>query len=1170
MNVLHNRQDGDRPMGPIDRRAPIQTIIVDSEEFDRITREGVGPANLASMVNTTGQPTTLSTVPRAKSASSSERRGGTTRSVTVKTPESKPALPISEPTTRVITTTASFTHAHSITSPHSHPTSKQSQVRQGTPTTSIAHQTQTSAYSAPENQQQDHVAGIVVGLVAAGITSTIVLLVGLFFFCRYRRRRDAAKGEAGEASRKSGGFGRSAKRSSSQNSAGSGRKLLVRTTTREKNDGSDDEHWKPDEKVHYPPYQHIPRNLGSDLALNSDQCDRTTRAVSPSSADIPLPELPIRPPTIEIRNPALRHRPSLPIELRPFSASSQPVAGLTRPKTAYGNNGSGRYSMAPPTKSECKVRRSSTKTHKKPSGPDGSPRGRAYTLNRIENPERLAPLVRTADMFSSSRSPSLPPTPGLSRRASTSSQRYSIFPKGERRGSFEVSTASNSNNGKPAGLHIHGPGGANTLRPGVSRAASYKSLREDASGIPTVWMNGAESPKASPTRARAEGDSGPPPKLEALPVPPTSRRSGKLQITIPESPIDGTMRSVSTTNSSILDTFKRSSGPLPLPEKSPLRPTSPGYSIKSISTSATGPSSPCPTEDYNSDATEPGKPRRVRRRNTGFRAARSPVGPPPPALPALPTPTIALTQEVPQDNASDEAITDESSSRNTMSLGTWSQITSIANTYKGSRPHSYSTNTTLSMLSLGMKEKTNVRFSASPTCEISDSGKLAASSRDSYMPNSGSQASSQSPEQAVDSFFQATQGGNETNRLSLEEIEYIEPQLARCISITSTSGSCRTTIEFKSSAESLHQRMLSRSTIRTTDMHLEDIDLETCTDIEDVTAPHTLTRSNSTASGYLFRYGRPSQLRNTSDGIDIDMTNSAISSTYSPTLSMYNFYSSSSARYSTAAGPPSTRSPIAARRNSIVPNISIPQPQLYTLPNTQLEVNHVEELILTSGSSNPTGGSLTSATSPVSFTTANSSEASYSPPLDADIGAPIPLNVAVPIPTPQIYSSSQEDLTQMHIHPALRRQGSHLSFNPDKSYGDLNSALSLATGPVLLGKPSLNSLAVNSLFGSRLETHGFGRSMSAGTLSTLDMSSFRDLDVDKSTSCPSGLLDSSDESSSSASIQSSAASDAGDSEAGSVVEKRRSRSLSAIPSLKRKRSDVVKDVRGRSRERRLV
>ncbi|KAK6356830.1 hypothetical protein TWF718_001170 [Orbilia javanica] len=1152
MSPLQDRNDEGGPFEVVEKRAPIQTIIVDSEEFDRITKNGVGPANPAAIANTIEQATTLSTVPRAKSISSPQSIVEATPSLTVKTPESKPALPISEPVTKAIVTPG-FTQ--SITSLHSYPTSKQS-IRQGTPTTTIVHQTQTSAHSKPENQPHNNVAGIVIGLVAAGVTSAIVLLVGLFFFCRYRRRRELTKGEEGGAGRKSGVFVRGAKRSASQNSAESKRKLLARTTTRERSDGcSEDEHWKPDEKVHYPPYQHIPRNLGSDLAPNSDQCDHTTRAVSPSSADIPLPELPSRPLTTEVGNPALRHRPSLPIELRPPS-TSRPIVGLTRPQTAYGNSGPGRYSMAPPTQNGLSVRRSSTKTYKKAQTPNGSPRGRAYTLDTIESPERLAPLARNTDMFSSSRSPSRSPTPGLSRRASTSSQKYSIFPKGERRGSLDVPVAGNSGNGKASGLHTPRLSGANTPRVGISRASSSRSLREDASGIPKLWTNGAESPKASPTRARAEGESGPPPDHEALPALPISRQSRKLQITIPESPIDGTMRSISTTNSSILDTFKRSSGPLPLPEKSPLRPTSPGYSMKSSSPSLTRDSSPCPTEDYNSDATEPGAPGKMRRRNTGYKSNLPTPGSPPPALPAFPTPTIALIQEDLQDNDVDEIMTDESRSRNTVSLGTWSQITSGANTNKGSRPHSYSTNTTLSMLSLGMKEKANMRFSASPVFDGYDSGKIAASSRHSYLPKSDPQATNQSPEQAVDSFFQATQDATDNARLSLEDIEYTEPQLARCISITSTSGSCRTTIEFKSSAESLHSRMLSRSTIRTTDMHLEDIDLGTCTDIEDVTA--TLSRSDSTASGYRSYRGRPSHLRNATDSIDVDMTNSAISSTYSPTLSMYNFYSSGSARFSTTVGPPSTRSPIAARRNSIVPNITIPQPQLYTHPNAQLEVNDVEELEFTPGSTNAAGGSLTSATSPASFTTANSSEASYSPPLDAHIRAPIPLNEAVPIPTPQIYSSSQEDLSQMNMPPALRRQGSYPGFSPNKSHGDLNSALSLATGPILLGKPSLNSLAVNSLF---------GRSMSVGTLSTLDKSSYRDLDIDKSIST--GLSESSDESANNINIE-GIASDAGDSDSGSIVEKRRSRSLDNIPTLKRKRSTIVKDVRGRSRERRLV
>ncbi|KAF3202297.1 hypothetical protein TWF679_010854 [Orbilia oligospora] len=1113
MNRPQRRDVRDRLPQVVEKRAPIQTITVDSEEFDRITRNWVGLENLAGITNTIGHATTLSTVPRAKSSSSLQSQLETTPTLTVKTPESKPALPIAEPVTRTVVTIG-FTQP--ITSPHPYSTSKPA-AHQGTATTSVVHQTQSSAHSKPDDQHHDHVAGIVVGLVAAGITSAIVLLVGLFFFCRYRRRRELAKGEEGEVGRKSGSFGRGAKRSASQNSAESKRKLLARTTTREQNDGgSEDEHWKPDEKVHYPPYQHIPRNLGSDLAANSDDCDRTSRAVSPSSADTPLPELPIRPPT-EIRNTAPRHRPSLPIELRPFTASTRPVVGLTRPQTAYGNNGPGRYIMSPKAQSGCAVRRSSTKTHKKKSqAPSGSPRGRAYTLNTVESPERLAPLARNNDMFSSSsRSHSHSPTPGLNRRASTSSQRHSD---------------------------------ANTPR-GISRVASSNSLREDASGIPTVWMNGAESPKASPTRVRVDGASGPPPDFQVPPVFPISRRSGKLQIAIPESPIDGTIKSVSSTNSSILDTFKRSSGPLPIPEKSPLRPISPGYSIKSNSSLLARSPSPCPTDD----STEPETPGRVRRRNTGYRSPRRPSGSPPPALP---TPTIALPQDdLRDDNSVTETITDESRSHNTMSLGTWSQITSTANT----RPHSYSTNTTMSRLSLGMKEKVNTRFSASPIYESRDSGEIAASSRDSFLPTSDSHVKHQScADQAVDSFFHTSRSGTNINRLSLEDIEYIEPELARCISITSTSGSCRTTIEFKPSTESLHSRMLSRSTIRTNDMRLEDIDLETCTDIEDVTA--TFTRSNSIASGYTSRYGRPSRLGDTTDGIDVDINNSVISSTYSPTLSMYNFYSSGSARYSTSVAPPSSRSPIAARRNSIVPNISIPQPQLYSHPSAQLEIDDVEELALTSGS-------LTSAISPLSFTTANSSEVSYSPPLDADIGAPIPLNAAVPIPTPQIYSSSQEDLSQMHINPTFKRRGSYMSFHPDQSYCDLNSALSHATGPVLLGKPSQNSLAVDSLFGGRFDTHGLGRNMSAGTLSTLDMSSFRDLDTDKSIS--SGLLESSSDESGNNAMD-SMASDSSESDASSVGEKRRSRSLGALTTLKRKRSTVVKDVRGRSRERRLV
>lgn len=47
MNALQNREGGDRFLEMIEKREPIQTIIVDSDEFDRITRNGVGPANLA-------------------------------------------------------------------------------------------------------------------------------------------------------------------------------------------------------------------------------------------------------------------------------------------------------------------------------------------------------------------------------------------------------------------------------------------------------------------------------------------------------------------------------------------------------------------------------------------------------------------------------------------------------------------------------------------------------------------------------------------------------------------------------------------------------------------------------------------------------------------------------------------------------------------------------------------------------------------------------------------------------------------------------------------------------------------------------------------------------------------------------------------------------------------
>ncbi|EPS39862.1 hypothetical protein H072_6253 [Dactylellina haptotyla CBS 200.50] len=1149
----------DKRNDPVQKRVPnaqpIKTVIVDSDEFDRITKNAV--ENQQGIIGSTPimivHPTTLATIPRNKSAQSSKVEAVSPTIQSIKTPESKPAISIAQPIAKTAI-------ASGFTEPHTHPqtylATSNGKVYHGTPTSSAVQKSHTGAADAG-NQPHQNVAGIIVGLVVAGVTTAIICLVGLFFFCRHKRRKEFKGKEGGETGRGSGMFAK-AKRSASQNSAESRKKLLTRTLTREKTDISEEEPWRPNDAVHYPPYQHIPRNLEGE-PNDVEQSDRTNRAASPSSADMPLPDMPIRPPTMEIRNSKLKHRPSLPIELRPFTPSTPPVAGLARPKTSYSNNAPGRYSMAPPT-TDRGFRRSSTKTYRKAPPPIPKPRGRAYTLNTLESPSNLAPPAGATDA-ASTRSISRSPKSDISRRASQSSQRYTIFPKAEPRSSFDGP--------KALGLVIPGSGSnssRNSPRPGISRATSYNSLREDRSGIPTVWTKG-DSPRASPTRTRAQsGFHGQSYEMNTFPSRSASKRTARLQLVIPEleSPIDGTMRSISTTNSSILDTFKRGSGPL-VPPKSPLRGNSPAPSTNSKSSSSpvTRPGSPCPTESNVSETSSPEMPVRVRRRNTGFRPDRPLSASPPPALPPLPPLPAAEHIERSQEPQASTAHTSTSSGSTTIGSQTmsrtWSQMSSNTNNRTSGRPHSYSTNTTLS---LGAKERPITRFSFFTIHENRNSNQSVVSPRSSSMPSVDGQLASKTVEEAVDSFFQATQQGeNETARSSLEEIEDTEPQLARCVSITSTSGSFRTTIDFKPSHESLHSRVLSKGTIRTLDLRLEEAATASVTDIEDVTATPMVSRNNSIASGLGTRRGKARQLRN--------LTNSTIttdSAAYSPTLSMLNFYSST-ARYSMTAGPPSTRSSLATRRNSHVPRISIPQPQLYIHPNTQLEINPtgtdpIEDAENSlSGVAPRRGGSLSSATSPVSFTTAESSNVSYTPPLDTDISAPIPMNTAIPIPTPQIYSSSQEDLSAIHT---MRRQGGYPGFDHQKSYGDISSL-------GVSAKPSMNNLTVHSALGlgpSRLDMYSIGRSVSGGTDSTLDKSSFRDLDMDKSTS---GLMESSDDSCSNL-----GSSDGGefDLEIGGREggKRRRSRSL-GVPSgmrLKRKRSGLSGDDRGRSMERRLV
>ncbi|EWC47475.1 hypothetical protein DRE_00443 [Drechslerella stenobrocha 248] len=835
--------------------------------------------------------------------------------------------------------------------------------------------------------------------------------------------------------------------------------------------------------------------------------------------------MPTRPPTLELRNPPLNHRPSLPIELRALASSNLPVSGLTRPKTAYGPTGPSQYSLVPVNGRGAQQGSTRTSNTQSPQ-----PRERAYTLQALESPPRAASLARPID--AASTHPLCCSATNNEQRVSQTSRRNANSTRVSKRGIPEETEFGPRDKGTspnfPTILIPTNWSAQGATRHGLSRAASYNSLREDASGIPTVWTNGdQQSPKASPTGAQSA-------HMESYALP--SRQSSKnmgdtVQMVIPESPVDGTMNSVSTTNSSILDSFKRRSrSPQPIPDKSPLRGATP--SKRSPSIRATG----------NNSSEIPIK---VRRRDTGYRPNRAPPHSPPPSLPPL-----IATPPIPRSPGARApgAITRAPSSsmlqgpRNTM--GVTDQDTLPIDTEDGTdinRPFSYVTGTTRPS-TMNMNEGMESRFSFSPVDEKLDSIPASSTRDSSLSPHEGSHDTfgKATAEEAVDSFFLATQNGMETARPSLEEIEETEPQLARYVSITSTSGSCRTTIDFKPSAESLHSRMLSKSTIRTMDMHLEGEEAAqegTCTDIEDATASSLLSRPNSSAS--VAQRGRPRPLYGIVDSADTD--SEGIGSAYSPTLSMLNFYSSSSAaRYSIATGPPSTRSSLAARRNSYVPNISIPKPQLYIHANAQLEIPHreVNHTVATIGAdgnallSTETGtlattgnGSISSATSPASFTTAGSSSSSSasssSPGLNAaiNVGAPVPMNTAIPIPTPQIYSESAEDLSPDMLQMQMHRQPSYLAF-PKRHYGDLESSspspgfkpamsmTDLAIHESEISSGMLNTYIVaDANVGSGMGINTNNRSVSEGTQSTLDNSSFRDLDMKSN----SGLLDSSDE-----------------------------------------------------------
>ncbi|KAJ6261562.1 hypothetical protein Dda_4232 [Drechslerella dactyloides] len=1162
------------------RWPPIRTVIVDSSEFDRITQSVQGA--IQAPPHPDGQATTFSTVSVVKNLQP-DSAASTARPP--KTPESKPALSVSQVTSQGNRIMVTSFH----TSAHHHPTTKP-QSHHGSPTTTAPQKSSTGDKGV---EGEDHnIGGIIIGFVAAGITTAVICLIMLFFFCRHKRKREV-RGANGE--RRKGLFGRGTTRSASQNSGESRRKLLLnRNLTRGSDEkpsdsGNEDtylltlhqEPWKPNDAVHYPPYQHIPRTLRVD-AYGAESREQTSRAASPSSAETPLPDMPTRPPTLEIRSPPLNHRPSLPIELRTIVPTTPPIVGLTRPKTAYGPNaGPSRYSLLPANS------RGSQRNKNKMNNKDVAEKAdeRGYALNTLESPEFLPPPSRRADAASTC-SNSQPPSASSSRQASpskknTASSRLPASRRGSVDESAGIASSKNCFNNLPALVIPSNKAEVNAPRPSVSRTNSYNSLREDASGIPMVWTNvDQQSPKASPTVGHEQAM-----ELNILPSQPPSRRAtSTMQLEIPESPIDGTMNSVSTTNSSILHTFSRVSNPLPIPDKSPLRGISPGPSVKSISPPHTRAPSPCPTDDSN----EPTTPVRMRRRNTGYRPAQPLSQSPPPALPALPLAPIILTTSAHGGNTTTRpsscSTMQDSLPCSTPSIGTWSQTTTSFNANRTStgRPHSYSATTTRSSI-LGLKDGALSRFSFSPIQENRAS-----------LPVPGHRASMlslahPSAEEAVDSFFQATQAGQgtETARPSFEELEETEPQLARIVSITSTSGSCRTTIEFKPSVESQHSRMLSRSTIRTMDMHYENMEqgendfrigsdfdtasgIDTRIDMDDMAATYissTISRTNSSASS-VPRTGRHQSLRNVGEPGD---TNSA---TYSPTLSMLNFYSS---RDSIAAAPPSSRSSLAMRRNSQVPNISIPQPQLYIHPNNQLEIAYYEEdpaLTIPTGpnahllSAETAGatGSLSSATSPVSFTTADSSSASssssISPRLNSalDIGAPVSKHGSlIPIPTPQIYSSSTEDLSPDLLALQLQRQPSYLAF-PKPYYEDPDS-------PSLRFKPSVDSLAATDNQGTgRLELHtgSSERNISLGTESTLDKSSFRD--ADKSSS---GLHESSSDEGTS-----SGASDAGDFD--QEINACGTAGASTVDDSirrKRKRSAMFsgfEDDRGRLRERRLL
>ncbi|KAF3919166.1 hypothetical protein ABW21_db0209382 [Orbilia brochopaga] len=1126
----------------VEKRDPIKTVIVESEEFDRISQSiQAGLQDITStMPPQDKQANTFSTISVVKTA---QPDSVASAPVSPKTPESKPSLPMDQLTSQIRGSTVTGIHTSAL----SRHTAKSHSLH-ASPTITNSPKNNATHHGA-EDEHHD-VGGIIIGFVAAGITTAVICLLLLFFFCRHKRKREV--GDASGEQNKKGFFGRGASRSASQNSGGSRRKLLLSRKPTRGNDeklgenGSEDETWKPNDAVHYPPYQHIPRNLEVDGYV-ADSREPTSRAVSPSSAETPLPDMPTRPPTLEIRSPPLNHRPSLPIELRTFAPSNPPIAGLARPKTSYGPTaGPSRYSLVPANGRG--AQRGSNKNSNKNIAE--TVREIAETLNSLENPGKLPAPPQFGDS-SSTRSFSPSPSVTVSRNASQSSNKNAIASRlpPSRRGSLDEPITLAGDKASFASLPAlkipDSSTRANTPRPGVSRTTSFNSLREDASGIPMVWTNGdQQSPKASPT-------VDPSMELHALSSRPSSRRiTSTVQLVLPESPIDGTMNSISTTNSSILNSYNRQSNPLPIPEKSPLRGISPGRSIEGISPPHTRAPSPCSTDD---EAT-PTTPVRMRRRNTGYRPSRPLSKSPPPALPPLPIEPLVITPSAPQagntiTRSNSSSTMHDSLSRSTASYGAWSQATTFtnANRASGSRPHSFSAATTR-LSSLGLKDVALSRFSFAP---IQEALSIPTDRVDAISPTPSS------AEEAVDSFFQAIQDepGPETARPSFEELEETEPQLARYVSITSTSGSCHGEFDVDVDAAT-----------RT----------ETCTDIEDATQTYTSSIGRTDSSASMSRRGRPRSLRDYSDMSD--NTNSA----YSPTLSMLNFYSSPVDRCSVAAAA-SSRSSLATRRNSQVPNISIPQPQLYTHPNTQLEIIHYEEdaepAAATSVDRNAmlsaevpgATGSLSSATSPLSFTTASSSassSSSVSPRLNTALGngarLPIGGSLVPPIPTPQIYSSSTEDFSPDIQALQLNRQPSYLAF-PDKRYLDSSSSPEYKPSIenlVFTGNDSTSQVALYSDAG--IGTGSSDRNISLGTESTLDHSSFRD-----DTKSSSDVHEfSSDEAASSGAKDSSDI----DLEIGG-----RSRfglnTGEDIARRKRKRSALITGFetgRGRSRERRLV